>query len=81
MGASVAMQFASALGPWDRAANFEWDGSTHLQHVVFPFTAFDDDSKVEQERLLAATEWAQPAIGCANCRPRTNLGSQSPSSS
>jgi len=66
MGASVAMQFGRALGPWDRAANFEWDGATRLHHVVFPRTAFDDESKAEQERTLAATEWAQPAIGCTS---------------
>ncbi|MBW2698925.1 MAG: acyltransferase domain-containing protein, partial [Deltaproteobacteria bacterium] len=66
MGASLAMQFGSALGPWDRAANFEWDGTTRLHHVVFPRTAFDDESKAEQERTLAATEWAQPAIGCTS---------------
>ena len=65
MGASVAMQFASALEPWDRAANFEWDGTTRLHDVVFPNTAFDDESKAEQERDLAATEWAQPAIAFA----------------
>ena len=66
MGASVAMQFGSALEPWDRAANFEWDGTTRLHHVVFPRTAFDDEGRAEQERTLAATEWAQPAIGCTS---------------
>ncbi len=64
MGASVAMQFGCALGPWDHAANFEWDETRRLHHVVFPPTAFDDESKQEQQRTLAATEWAQPAIGC-----------------
>ncbi|MBW1885606.1 MAG: acyltransferase domain-containing protein, partial [Deltaproteobacteria bacterium] len=64
MGGAVAMQFGQALGPWDRAANFEWDDSSRLHHVVFPPTAFDEESKQEQQRNLAATEWAQPAIGC-----------------
>jgi len=66
MGASVAMQFGSALEPWNRAADFEWDGTTRLHDVVFPRTAFDDESKADQERTLASTEWAQPAIGCTS---------------
>ncbi len=66
MGASVAMQFGAALEPWNRAANFEWDGTTRLHHVVFPPTAFDDESAADQQRTLSATEWAQPAIGCAS---------------
>jgi acyl transferase domain-containing protein len=64
MGASVAMSFARALEPWDRAANFEWDGTTRLHHVVYPPTAFEDEDKASQVDALSATEWAQPAIGC-----------------
>ncbi len=48
--ASLAMQFEGALGPWDRAANFEWDGETRLHDVVFPRTAWDDESRAEQRR-------------------------------
>ncbi|MFT5696934.1 MAG: polyketide-type polyunsaturated fatty acid synthase PfaA, partial [Myxococcota bacterium] len=66
MGASVAMTFGSAIAPWDRAADFEWDGVTRLHHVVYPRTAFEDDEKSAQERTLSATEWAQPAIGCTS---------------
>jgi len=66
MGASVAMQFSDALSAWDRAANFEWDQDRRLHHVVFPRTAFEDDERAEQQRLLSATEWAQPAIGCTS---------------
>jgi len=64
MGASVAMNFASALEPWDHAANFTWDGTTRLHHVVYPGTAFEDEDKARQQSTLSATEWAQPAIGC-----------------
>ncbi|MCH7866524.1 MAG: SDR family NAD(P)-dependent oxidoreductase [Myxococcales bacterium] len=66
MGASVAMHFASAIEPWDRAADFKWDGTTRLHHVVFPRTAFEDEEKASQASTLSATEWAQPAIGCTS---------------
>ena len=66
MGASVAMTFGKAIEPWDRAADFEWDASASLHHVVFPRTAFDDETKSAQVNKLSATEWAQPAIGCTS---------------
>ncbi len=66
MGAALAMEFGQARGVWDRAANCEWDGETRLHHVVFPPTAFETEDREAQEKKLAATEWAQPAIGCTS---------------
>ena len=66
MGASVAMTFGNAITPWDHAADFDWDKTSSLHHVVYPRTAFDDDGKRAQEQMLSATEWAQPAIGCTS---------------
>ena len=64
MGASVAMHFDKALAVWDAAADLNWEGGVQLHDVVFPRTAYDDDTRAAQARLLTATEWAQPAIGC-----------------
>ena len=66
MGASLAMHFDAAMSAWDAAAEFEWDGATRLHNVVFPNTAFDDATALGQGQTLAATQWAQPAIGCTS---------------
>ncbi|MFN2425272.1 MAG: SDR family NAD(P)-dependent oxidoreductase [Candidatus Binatia bacterium] len=64
MGASLAMHFDKALAVWDRAAGMDWRGGATLHDVVFPRTAYDDETRAVQAQRLMATEWAQPAIGC-----------------
>jgi len=63
MGAALAMHFDRALAVWDAAADLHWNGR-ELHDVVFARTAYDDQTRAAQARLLTATEWAQPAIGC-----------------
>lgn len=58
MGAALAMAFDEARAAWDMAA----DALDGVHRVVFPTPVFGDDELVAQQRLLTATEWAQPAI-------------------
>ena len=62
MGADLAMNFSEAMTAWDLAADQDWDETT-LQDVVFPITSFEDGAASANQALLAATHWAQPAIG------------------
>ncbi|MFV8749677.1 SDR family oxidoreductase [Nannocystaceae bacterium ST9] len=62
MGADLAMNFAAARGAWDRAA----DLGLGLERIVFPIPRFDDAAREADELALRATQWAQPAIGCAS---------------
>ncbi|MEM6296771.1 MAG: beta-ketoacyl synthase N-terminal-like domain-containing protein, partial [Myxococcota bacterium] len=62
MGADVAMHFDEALAVWDAAA----DRGLGLHHAVFPITDFEDDAAARASSRLAATDVAQPAIGCVS---------------
>jgi len=66
MGADLAMEFAPALGAWDRAANLEMEEGTSLQEVVFPRPGFGEEKEKRDLARLTATQWAQPAIACAS---------------
>ena len=63
MGGDVAMHFSEASAVWDLTADAGWSSETKTSDVVFPPTAFDQRSADLQTSRLAATEWAQPAIG------------------
>ncbi|MFT7598661.1 MAG: acyl transferase domain-containing protein/acyl carrier protein [Acidimicrobiales bacterium] len=65
MGSGLATQFNEAMGPWDVAADLDWDTDS-LQSVVFPATCFEDGASEQQEAMLTATQWAQPAIGATS---------------
>ena len=65
MGASLATQFDEAIAPWNTAADLKWDNET-LQSVVFPAAAFTDSTVKQQQTMLTATQWAQPAIGATS---------------
>jgi len=62
MGLDLALHFPEALAAWDAAADLPLDPP--LQAVVFPRTDFSDPQTAADR--LRATEWAQPAIGCAS---------------
>ncbi len=62
MGAQVAMAFDTAISAWDNAA-VDFGTGKRLDQVVFPIPKFTDDARAEDEEVLRATEWAQPAIG------------------
>jgi len=64
MGSALAMHFDEAVAVWDTAADSSWEPGITLADVVFPRTVYEDAARDEQARLLTATEWAQPAIGC-----------------
>jgi acyl transferase domain-containing protein/acyl carrier protein len=70
MGAELAMNFSAARGPWDRAAA----SGLGLERVVFPIPRFDDRAREADELALRATQWAQPAIGCASASLLAMLG-------
>ncbi|MFC5102788.1 type I polyketide synthase [Kibdelosporangium philippinense] len=65
MGADVAMHFPAAGAVWDWAAAIGI-GDRPLHEVVFPIPAFTDLEREAQERLLTATEWAQPALAVSS---------------
>src|SRR5260221_815747 len=66
MGAGAAMQFASARAVWDRAAGVAMETETSLHDVVFPRQVFAADAARSQSEKMTATQWAQPALGCAS---------------
>ena len=61
MGADLAVHLPLARAAWDSAARHE-PGDLPLHRVVFPPPAFSDSRHAEADRLLTATEWAQPAL-------------------
>ena len=61
MGAELAMAFPPAQAAWDDAARVSV-GDRPLHQVVFPIPAFTDAEREAQDKLLTATEWAQPAL-------------------
>ncbi|MFD7863575.1 SDR family NAD(P)-dependent oxidoreductase [Streptomyces sp. NPDC059783] len=61
MGADTAMQVPAAQDVWDRLGGVRFEGR-ELHRVVFPPPAFSDAERAGQSALLAATEWAQPAL-------------------
>ncbi|MFB7456883.1 SDR family NAD(P)-dependent oxidoreductase [Streptomyces sp. NPDC056188] len=61
MGAGLAMLSPTAQAVWDRLGGTGFDGRP-LHRVVFPPPAFTDEERAAQAALLAATEWAQPAL-------------------
>ncbi|MFD4761877.1 SDR family NAD(P)-dependent oxidoreductase [Streptomyces sp. NPDC058439] len=61
MGAGLAMLSPVAQAVWDRLGGTSFDGRP-LHRVVFPPPAFGDEERAAQAALLAATEWAQPAL-------------------
>ena len=63
MGAELAMHFGEASAVWDLAADADRDRETRTAAVVFPPTAFEEREAEARAARLAATEWAQPAIG------------------
>jgi acyl transferase domain-containing protein len=65
MGSGLATQFDEAIAPWNVAADLDWDSDT-LQSVVFPVTRFEDGAREQQDAMLTATQWAQPAIGATS---------------
>jgi acyl transferase domain-containing protein len=66
MCADLAMSFGAARGPWDRAADLGLEPGTPLHEVVFPRPGFGADWERSLADRLTATQWAQPAIGCAS---------------
>ena len=60
MGSGLAMAFPGALEAWNLAADLD----LALHDVVFARATRTEAEREEQARLLTATEWAQPAIGC-----------------
>ena len=63
MGADIAMNFESAIRPWDAHAESDiWGDDEQLHQVVFPYPVFSDDEKKNQTATLKSTQWAQPAI-------------------
>ncbi len=71
MGAQLAMQFDAALGVWDQAAAT----GMRLHDAVFPITDFEPDADARAAARLAATDVAQPAIGCTSLSLLTLLRS------
>ncbi|MFE3824833.1 SDR family NAD(P)-dependent oxidoreductase [Streptomyces sp. NPDC059092] len=61
MGAGLAMLAPAAQTVWDQLGGTGFDGLP-LHRVVFPPPAFTDEERAAQQALLAATEWAQPAL-------------------
>ncbi|MFJ8349306.1 SDR family NAD(P)-dependent oxidoreductase [Streptomyces sp. NPDC094153] len=61
MGAGLAMFSPAAQAVWDRLGGTGF-GERPLHRVVFPPPAFTDEERASQAALLAATEWAQPAL-------------------
>ncbi|MFE3740561.1 SDR family NAD(P)-dependent oxidoreductase [Streptomyces sp. NPDC059134] len=61
MGAELAMLAPAAQTVWDERGGAAFDG-TPLHRVVFPPPAFTDEERSAQRDVLAATEWAQPAL-------------------
>jgi acyl transferase domain-containing protein len=71
MGAQLAMQFDAALGVWDQAAAT----GMRLHDAVFPITDFEPGADARAAARLAATDVAQPAIGCTSLSLLTLLRS------
>ncbi|MCR9166187.1 MAG: acyltransferase domain-containing protein, partial [bacterium] len=69
MGAQLAMQFDAALSVWDQAAAT----GMRLHDAVFPITDFEPDADARAAARLAATDVAQPAIGCTSLSQLTLL--------
>ena len=64
MGADLAMHFDAAVEVWGKVVDATTDHTKrNIADVVFPPTAFESDDAEAQVARLAATEWAQPAIG------------------
>ncbi|CAK0780429.1 enediyne polyketide synthase [Gammaproteobacteria bacterium] len=66
MGADLAKSFDVARCAWDEALSTPLADDIPLHDVVFPQSAFDDETRANQAARLTATEWAQPAIGVAS---------------
>ncbi|WP_433521450.1 SDR family NAD(P)-dependent oxidoreductase [Nocardia pseudovaccinii] len=64
MGADLAISLPLARAAWDRVAEIwsRWVDDRPLHDVVFPIPGFDEKAQAEQQDLLTATEWAQPAL-------------------
>ncbi|MHC4838668.1 MAG: beta-ketoacyl synthase N-terminal-like domain-containing protein, partial [Planctomycetota bacterium] len=65
MCGAAARNFDAAISAWDEAAALDL-ADAGLHEVVFPRPVFDDADREAQAARLTATEWAQPAIGCAS---------------
>ena len=75
MGAELAMHYDGALATWDAASDrIGVSSGTRLQDVVFPRTSFANTGSDDNKRALAATEWAQPAIGTVSQSMLSLLG-------
>ncbi|MFI5867556.1 SDR family NAD(P)-dependent oxidoreductase [Streptomyces sp. NPDC051546] len=61
MGVGIAVHHGLALEVWDELAGLGV-GDRPLHEVVFPKPVFTEEERSAQEGLLAATEWAQPAL-------------------
>ncbi|MFE3247640.1 SDR family oxidoreductase [Streptomyces sp. NPDC059209] len=61
MGAGLAMLSPEAQAVWDRLGGTVFDGRP-LHRPVFPPPAFTDEERAARAAVLAATEWAQPAL-------------------
>ncbi|MEV7866733.1 SDR family NAD(P)-dependent oxidoreductase [Streptomyces sp. NPDC088124] len=61
MGADLAMLAPAAQTVWDELGGTGFDGLP-LHRVVFPPPAFTDEERAARQAVLAATEWAQPAL-------------------
>jgi acyl transferase domain-containing protein len=65
MTGELAQRLDVVRAAWDRAAELELGGE-RLDHKVFPIPRFDDAAREGDDAALRATQWAQPAIGCAS---------------
>ncbi len=66
MGSAVARHFDTARAAWDEAADHDFGEGLPVHRVVFPPSAFDDETRTAQQDRLRATRWAQPALGVAS---------------
>jgi acyl transferase domain-containing protein/NAD(P)-dependent dehydrogenase (short-subunit alcohol dehydrogenase family) len=64
----LACQFPPMHRALDLADSSQGDkpGSVLLTDLIYPWTAFDEDARREQDRRLRSTEAAQPAIGAVS---------------
>ncbi|MEM1350139.1 MAG: acyltransferase domain-containing protein, partial [Myxococcota bacterium] len=63
MGADTAMTFDVVREVFDRAAAMKSAEHEGLHEVVWPHSAYDEDTKTAQHEALTRTDRAQPAIG------------------